>query len=92
MNLQDFRELEKELGHPPTQEEVRAYERRAKLKAAHVKFTDSKYDYITSVNGKLSDAEIVEYFKDKWFNLGSLEDDMQKCIECKVTKSTIGLN
>lgn len=92
MNLQDFRELEKKLGHPPTSEEVRAYENRPKLKAAHVKFSDSKYNYITSVNGKLDDAEIIEYFTDKWFNLGSIEDDMQKCIGCKVTKSSIGLN
>ena len=93
MNLQDFRRLEKELGHPPTQAEVRAYQARPMLKAAHVRFTDSKYNYITSVNGKLGDAEIVEYFKDKWFNLGSLNDDMQKCIECNVEPSTvIGLN
>ena len=26
MNLQDFRKLEKELGHPPTAEEVREYQ------------------------------------------------------------------
>ena len=77
MNLQDFRRLEKELGQPPTQAEVREYQARPMLKAASVKFADD---------------DIVEYFKDKWFNLGSLNDDMQKCIECKVTKSTIGLN
>ncbi|GAG56101.1 unnamed protein product [marine sediment metagenome] len=90
MNLQDFKRLEKELGHPPTCEEVKEHQARPMLKAAQVKFTDSKYNYITSVNGKLGDAEIIEYFKNKWFNLGSIEDDMQKCIECKVTKSSIG--
>jgi len=92
MNLQDFRELEKKLGHPPTQEEVRAHERQSKLKAASVKFKDSRYNYVTSVNGKLSDEEIVAYFKDKWFNMGHIEDDMQKCIDCEVQLSTIHLN
>ena len=92
MNLNDFRELEKELGHPPTREEVREYQARPRLKAASVKFKDSTYNYITSVNGKLRDEDIVKYFKNKWFNLGSIEDDMQKCIECTVQSSSIGLN
>lgn len=92
MNLEDFRELERQLGHPPREHEVREYERRAKLKAAHVKFKDSKYNYVTSVNGKLSDEEIIKYFKNKWFNLGHIEDDMQKCIDCEVQLSTIHLN
>ena len=59
------------------------------LKTAHVKFTDSKYNYSTSVNGKLNDAEIIKYFKNKWFNLGNIEDDMQKCIDCVVEPSDI---
>jgi len=92
MNLQDFRRLEKELGHPPTEAEVREYMNRPKLKSASVRFANPKYDYVTSVNGKLSDAEIINYFKDKWFNLGSVKDDMQKCIDCKVGSSSISLN
>jgi len=59
------------------------------LKTAHVKFTDSKYNYSTSVNGKLNDAEIIKYFKNKWFNLGHIKDDMQKCIDCVVEPSNI---
>jgi len=93
MNLQDFRALEAKLGHPPTAKEVLQYEARPMLKAAHVKFLDSKYNYVTSVNGKLSNAEIVKYFKNNWFNLGHINDDMQKCIACDIKDSTvIGLN
>jgi len=92
MNLQDFKRLEKELGHPPTEAEVREYKNRPKLKSASVRFADPSYNYVTSVNGKLNDAEIIDYFKDKWFNLGSVKDDMQKCIDCKVGSSSISLN
>lgn len=92
MNLHDFKALEKELGHAPTAEEVREWKARPMLKSASVQFADSKYNYFTSVNGKLSDEDIVKYFKNKWFNLGHIEDDMQKCIDCTVQLSTISLN
>lgn len=55
------------------------------LKSAHVKFEDPKYNYSTSVNGKLTDSEIKSYFIGKWFNLGHIEDNMQLCIDCIVT-------
>ena len=87
MKLHEFKQLEKELGHPPTAKEVREWEARPMLKSASVQFADSKYNYITSVNGKLSDEDIVKYFKNKWFNLGNVQDDMQKCIECTVGAS-----
>ena len=58
----------------------------ANLKAAHVKFKDSKYNYSTSVNGNLTENEIKGYFVGKWFNLGHIEDNMQKCIDCEVTE------
>lgn len=61
----------------------------ANLKTAHVKFEDSSYNYSTSVNGNQSDAEIVDYFKFKYFNLGHLEDDMQMCIDCEVEPDDI---
>jgi hypothetical protein len=89
MNLTDFRELEKELGHAPTQAEVREYDARPRLKKANVFFTDPKYNYSTSVNGKLSDEEIVNYFKHQIFNLGSVEDDVQVCINCTVEPSNL---
>jgi len=60
-----------------------------RFKTAVVKFNDSKYNYRTSVNGKLSDEEVISYFKNKWFNMGNVEDDMQKCIECEVEPSNL---
>jgi len=60
-----------------------------RFKTAHVRFADPKYNYSTSVNGKLTDEEIISYFKDKWFNLGHLEDDMQKCVDCVVEPSNL---
>jgi len=88
MNLQDFRQLEKELGHPPTQEEVREYQARPMFKTANVRFADTKYNYKTSVNGKLSDEEIIKYFKGQVFNLGNVQDDLHVCIECTVEASS----
>jgi len=60
-----------------------------RFKTAHVKFADPKYNYSTSVNGKLSDEEVISYFKGKVFNLGHIEDDMQKCVECEVEPSNL---
>lgn len=57
------------------------------FKKANVFFKDPNYNYSTSVNGKLSDEEIVAYFKGKTFNLGLLDDDLQKCIDCTVEPS-----
>jgi hypothetical protein len=87
MNLKDFRELEKELGHPPTAKEVKA--KKPRFKTAYVQFSDSKYDYRTSVNGKLSDEEIIRYFKHQIFNLGSIADDVQVCMNCTVEPSKL---
>ena len=89
MNAVDFAILEKKLGHPPRAHEVREWEARPMLKTANVFFSDSKYNYKTSVNGKLDDAEIIAYFKYQWFNLGSIEDDMQLCINCTVEPSNL---
>jgi hypothetical protein len=61
-----------------------------RFKTAHVKFKDSKYNYSTSVNGKLSDEEVVAYFKGKVFNLGHADrDDVQQCIDCEVEPSNL---
>ena len=54
------------------------------LKTAKVIFENPEYNYVTSVNGKLSDEEIIKYFKGKIFNLGTVGDNLQKCIDCKI--------
>lgn len=54
------------------------------LKTAYVKFNDWKYNYHTNVNGKLSDSEVKAYFVGKVFNLGAIDDNLQKCIDCAV--------
>ncbi len=55
------------------------------LKTAHVQFKDSKYDYYTSVNGKLSDKEIKAYFVNTTFDLGAYPSEIyRKCIKCEV--------
>jgi len=60
------------------------------LKKANVFFADSKYNYSTSVNGKLSDEEIIKYFKGNVFNLGHADkDNVQECTDCTVEPSDI---
>jgi len=49
------------------------------MRVAHVKFADPKYNYSTSING--TDESIRAYFVGKWLNLGTVEDNMQKCID-----------
>ena len=63
--------------------------KKPRFKKANVIFEDSTYNYSTSVNGSISDTEIINYFKNKWFNMGNTEDDMQKCIDCTVEPSTV---
>jgi hypothetical protein len=36
----------------------------------------------TKING--TDEEITEYYLGKWFNLGSVEDNMQKCVKVEI--------
>jgi hypothetical protein len=87
MNAEDFKKLETKLGHPPTAKEVR--EAKPRFKTANVQFKDPSYNYRTSVNGELSDEEIVQYFKGKTFNLGNVQDDLHICIECTVEPSNL---
>jgi hypothetical protein len=48
-----------------------------------VKCTYSNNDTITtSINGSLKDAE--NYFLGNWFNIGSVEDNMQKCVKVEL--------
>lgn len=46
-----------------------------------VMFEDEKYNYITEVNGKLSDDEIKSYFINKIFDVGVYPKE--KIIKCK---------
>lgn len=51
------------------------------MKTVHVKFRDPKYNYTTSVSEAASNEEIVGYFFNQWFNMGTdLHDNMQQCI------------
>ena len=64
--------------------------KKPRFKKANVIFEDSTYNYSTSVNGSLSDTEIINYFKGKYFNMGNGDkDDMQKCIDCTVEPSDV---
>ena len=55
------------------------------MKTVKVIFEDTKYNYITSVNPKVSFDDVVSYFVGKWFNVGSGEhDNMQQCIAVEV--------
>ena len=82
MNKKDFKEFEAKLGRPPTAKEVQ--QAKPKFKTAYIRFTDPSYDYRTSVNGNLTNEEIVRYFKGQSFNLGNVDDNVQICIECSI--------
>jgi len=51
---------------------------------AKVIFENDKYNYTTEVNKNLTTDEVKKYFIGKFFNLGSIADNMQKCIDCKI--------
>jgi len=57
----------------------------ANFKTAHVKFEDESFNYKTSINPKMSDSSIKEYFEGKYFNLGTVVENLQQCKECIVT-------
>ena len=55
------------------------------MKTVYVQFKNEIYNYYTSVNGLLSDSEILKYFKGKLFNLGdSLLDNLQRCVNAEI--------
>jgi len=61
-----------------------------RFKKANVKFANPMYNYSTSVNGSLSDEDIIKYFKGTWFNLGHADkDNMQQCTDCIVESSNL---
>jgi hypothetical protein len=88
MSLKEFTELEAKLGHAPTEQEVREA-KKTRLKKANVSFADPKYNYSTSVNGEVSDEQIIKYFKGQMFNLGNVQDNVQQCTDCTVEPSNL---
>ena len=57
------------------------------MKAIKVIFLDSKYNYFTSVNPKLTDEEVKRYFVNKVFDVGSFpKENPQKCIKIEILK------
>lgn len=51
------------------------------MKTVTVMFKDTKYNYTTTVNDKVSSDEIDSYFIGQWFNVGVDDNDnMQECI------------
>ena len=59
------------------------------FKKANISFKDSRNNYSTTVNGKLSDEEIIKYFKYQLLNLGNVRDNVQICIDCTVSPSEV---
>ena len=51
------------------------------MKEIKVIFENENNNYITFVNEKIDDIDIIKYFKNKWFNLGSINDKMKYCID-----------
>lgn len=55
------------------------------MKTAKIIFENPKHNYMTSVNGKLSDSEIKAYYEGKMFNVGVYpHENLQKCIKCEI--------
>ena len=49
-----------------------------------VKFEDSKYNYFTSVNPKVSTEAVERYFVNKKFDVGTSTENFQKCIKVEI--------
>jgi hypothetical protein len=64
--------------------DVRVWRIEDMFKTVFVKFNEWKYNYHTNINGKLSDEEIKKYFIGNVFNLGNVDDNCQRCIDCAV--------
>ncbi len=54
-----------------------------KLNSVQVLFEDKKHNYWTSVSAETTKETATDYFKDQVFNLGQLEDNLQKCVGVK---------
>lgn len=53
------------------------------MKVVKVIFKDSKYNYMTNING--SEEKVRDYFVDAWLNMGVFpNEDMQQCIDIEM--------
>lgn len=50
------------------------------MDAVKITFDDGQV-IITDFNPNVSREEIAKYYMGKWFNLGSIKDDMHKCVK-----------
>ena len=56
-----------------------------KFKTVTVKFSDSRYNYQTSVVAECSDSEISRYFVRQWFDVGVYPvENMQQCLGIEI--------
>jgi len=57
------------------------------MNAIKVIFKNPIYNYVTSVNPKVTEEEIKKYFVNTVFDVGSYpEENPQKCIEIEILK------
>ena len=55
------------------------------LKHVQVSFENPNYNYVTSVNGRLEDQEIIDYFVGTRFNVAPYPQEIFKeCIGAKI--------
>lgn len=55
------------------------------MKTVKVIFKDSTYNYVTNINGQVSESEARKYFVGKYFDLGVYpKEDMQQCINIEL--------
>lgn len=50
------------------------------MDAVKITFDDGQV-IITDFNPNVSREEIAKYYMNNWFNLGSIKDDMHKCVK-----------
>jgi hypothetical protein len=56
-----------------------------KMDAVKITF-DNGQTMVTDFNSQVSREEIAKYYVGNWFNLGSVSDDMHKCIKIEFLK------
>lgn len=65
-----------------THEHITRLSMKIQKQAVEVIFSDSMYNYKTTING--TPEEAIRYFKGTSFNLGMVKDNIQECIDCVI--------